>query len=267
METQAKLDQIANSDGDKAKESLLPDDQIDKGEDFSGSMKTRKKYKDVADAAQAAFESAAYAAAAARAAVELSRTESHDPDDQSSPHRQRRLVSDGDESKHEAASEKDSGEIEKPDDGLMFEKKVHPIENHESESEDEKIHNETQAQQSKWKKKEAELKRPMSSSSSDSAEGSFNVNSVSSEVIKLLEKDIVFDDSDDESGSKHTGKMSADMKPVQQAPSGSQVDIKARAGPMNHIPNPAQGFGVPGVQHLSTKKMPFSMRTRGVRGY
>lgn len=46
---------------------------------LSDSIETRKKYKDVADAAQAAFESAAYAAAAARAAVELSRSESHDP--------------------------------------------------------------------------------------------------------------------------------------------------------------------------------------------
>lgn len=43
----------------------------------------RRKYRDVADAAQAAFESAAYAAAAARAAVELSRSESTDPDDRS----------------------------------------------------------------------------------------------------------------------------------------------------------------------------------------
>lgn len=38
----------------------------------------RRKYRDVADAAQAAFESAAYAAAAARIAVELSRSESSD---------------------------------------------------------------------------------------------------------------------------------------------------------------------------------------------
>lgn len=38
----------------------------------------RGKYKDVADAAQAAFESAAYAAAAARVAVELSRSD-HPP--------------------------------------------------------------------------------------------------------------------------------------------------------------------------------------------
>ncbi|CAA0818612.1 Regulator of Vps4 activity in the MVB pathway protein [Striga hermonthica] len=39
----------------------------------------RRKYRDVADAAQAAFESAAYAAAAARAAVELSRPGPFDP--------------------------------------------------------------------------------------------------------------------------------------------------------------------------------------------
>ncbi|XP_034710083.1 uncharacterized protein LOC117932779 isoform X2 [Vitis riparia] len=244
----------------------MPEDQIEKGEGFSGSMKTRKKYKDVADAAQAAFESAAYAAAAARAAVELSRTESHDPDDQNSPHPRRRLVSDGDESKHEAAGKKDSGEIEKSDDGLALEK-IHPVENQDSESEDEEIHNESQAQQSKWKKKAAELMRPMSSSSSDSAGGSLNVNSMSSDVMKLLEKDIVLDDSDDESGNKHSGNSSSDMKPALQIPSSSQVDIKARAGPKNHIAHPAEGLGMPSVQHLNTGKRPFSVRTRGVRGY
>ncbi|KAK4771927.1 hypothetical protein SAY86_013702 [Trapa natans] len=41
---------------------------------LSDSLKAKQKYKDVVDAAQAAFESAAYAAAAARAAVELSRS-------------------------------------------------------------------------------------------------------------------------------------------------------------------------------------------------
>ncbi|XP_062111166.1 uncharacterized protein LOC133822742 [Humulus lupulus] len=50
----------------------------------NGSAKGKKKYRDVADAAQAAFESAAYAAAAARAAVELSRS-GHDFDNQDSP--------------------------------------------------------------------------------------------------------------------------------------------------------------------------------------
>ncbi|KAE8681306.1 putative tbp-1 interacting protein [Hibiscus syriacus] len=54
-------------------------------DDSSYSPKARKKYKDVGDAAQAAFKSAAYAAAAARAAVELSRSDFHDPDDHNSP--------------------------------------------------------------------------------------------------------------------------------------------------------------------------------------
>ncbi|KAA3474160.1 IST1-like protein [Gossypium australe] len=52
----------------------------DMDESLSESMKARKKYRDVADAAQEAFVSAAYAAAAARAAVELSRIEPQDFD-------------------------------------------------------------------------------------------------------------------------------------------------------------------------------------------
>lgn len=60
---------------------LLPEDIATHGQ-FSASMESRK-YKDVADAAQAAFVSAAYAAAAARAAVELSQS-NHQPDDQDS---------------------------------------------------------------------------------------------------------------------------------------------------------------------------------------
>lgn len=56
-------------------ETALPN-KIEKVLSLSESMKVRRKYKDVADAAQDAFESAAYAAAAARAAVELARSES-----------------------------------------------------------------------------------------------------------------------------------------------------------------------------------------------
>lgn len=63
--------------------SILPED-TEKVESLSDSTKGRL-YRDVAEAAQVAFESAAYAAVAARAAVELSRAESLDPDDRSSP--------------------------------------------------------------------------------------------------------------------------------------------------------------------------------------
>lgn len=68
------------------------------GEGFSDSMEATPKYKDVAAAAQAAFESAAQAAAAARAAVELSRSDSHDPDNQNSPKTPRRRPTNNHES-------------------------------------------------------------------------------------------------------------------------------------------------------------------------
>ncbi|GMN57085.1 hypothetical protein TIFTF001_026200 [Ficus carica] len=74
------------SSGEKHNATFLED--IEQVEKFSESMKLRRKYTDVADAAQEAFESAAHAAAAARAAVELSMSKSmenkdhHDSDNQ-----------------------------------------------------------------------------------------------------------------------------------------------------------------------------------------
>lgn len=69
---------------------MWPED-IETVEIFSDSVKMRRRYTDVADAAQAAYESASYAAAAARAAVELSRSESTDPDGPNSPNVQERI--------------------------------------------------------------------------------------------------------------------------------------------------------------------------------
>ncbi|XP_028768204.1 uncharacterized protein LOC114725806 [Neltuma alba] len=63
---------------------------------LSDSFKAREKYKDVADAAQAAFESATYAASAARAAMEIYRSEPRDDDDPSnSTSPQQRKLLDG----------------------------------------------------------------------------------------------------------------------------------------------------------------------------
>ncbi|XP_014519933.1 uncharacterized protein LOC106776964 [Vigna radiata var. radiata] len=92
-------------------ESILP--SRGKNEELTDSFKGKKKYKDVADAAQAAFESAAYAAVAARAALELSRSESHDPDDYDSPGPQTRKVEDGhDNVKHQRENfNKDTDEL------------------------------------------------------------------------------------------------------------------------------------------------------------
>ncbi|KAG2319933.1 hypothetical protein Bca52824_013146 [Brassica carinata] len=63
-----------SSDVSKTKlTSEVKENEIGEGYELSDSVKRgKKKYKDVADAAQAAFESAAQAADAARAAVELS---------------------------------------------------------------------------------------------------------------------------------------------------------------------------------------------------
>ncbi|KAH6802116.1 hypothetical protein C2S51_033562 [Perilla frutescens var. frutescens] len=59
------------------------DREIERGP--TPTLTPRRKYRDVADAAQAAFESAAYAAEAARMAVKLSQSESIDRDDPTSP--------------------------------------------------------------------------------------------------------------------------------------------------------------------------------------
>ncbi|KAJ8475939.1 hypothetical protein OPV22_019666 [Ensete ventricosum] len=65
--------------------NLVQEQQLESDENLS--MRTPRKYEDVASAAKDAFEAAAFAAAAARAAVELCRSESQgrgsDPDDES----------------------------------------------------------------------------------------------------------------------------------------------------------------------------------------
>ncbi|KAK9051105.1 hypothetical protein SSX86_027731 [Deinandra increscens subsp. villosa] len=55
-------------------------DDFDEVMSYSESVKGRQKFRDAEDAAQVAFESAAYAAVAARAAVELSRSRSFGSD-------------------------------------------------------------------------------------------------------------------------------------------------------------------------------------------
>ncbi|XP_073053908.1 uncharacterized protein [Primulina eburnea] len=99
-------------------------DDVEEEMDFTESPKHRVKYRDVAHAAQAAFESAAYAAAAARAAVKLSQSESTHPDDQDHPNHQPTKLSSA--TFHPTRDEKDSLEDE-----LKFEK-VHPIQSHDS---------------------------------------------------------------------------------------------------------------------------------------
>lgn len=101
MENQPMQNRLAGSNS-----GVLGDDsnnfreEVDEVEGFSKSMNRRKHYKDVADAAQEAFMSAAYAAAAARAAVELSRSSPRAPDDHNNPNvRMKQLFDPNDEDK------------------------------------------------------------------------------------------------------------------------------------------------------------------------
>lgn len=128
----AKLD-VTES---QARTHVLPEDEL------SESLKGRKKYKDVAAAALEAFESAAYAAQAARAAVELSRYDSQDierDDHGDSSHGQGTLYdSDGPlipelQGRYEALEENKLS-----NDSLVF-NEIYTIDNISSESEDENM--------------------------------------------------------------------------------------------------------------------------------
>ncbi|XP_011035047.1 PREDICTED: uncharacterized protein LOC105132985 isoform X2 [Populus euphratica] len=120
----------------QARTHVLPEEEL------SESLKGRKKYKDVAAAALEAFESAAYAAQAARAAVELSRYDSRDierDDHGDSSHGKGTLYdSDGSltpvlQGRYEASEENKLS-----NDSLVF-NEIYTIDSNSSESEDENM--------------------------------------------------------------------------------------------------------------------------------
>ncbi|KAB1221042.1 IST1-like protein [Morella rubra] len=208
-------------------------------ENLDDGFKARRKYKDVADAAQAAFESAACAAAAARAAVELSRSEPHTPGDHDSPKFGR--------------GKANSQEIGRPNSKLV--------------SGETRNVNEKQAGEMKQKKNvEAELKRSISISSSDSAEDIVYIRTISSDLtdqVDPFEKSLHFDESDIESTVQEQSRMPSHK----QIPSGFQAGLKGKSvlgHPLGHV---AEASGMPGAQRLNIERRPISARTRQVRGY
>ncbi|KAL4361770.1 hypothetical protein GQ457_04G011490 [Hibiscus cannabinus] len=244
--SQPKLDKL----GKATNRASLGDDN-----DFSDSPEARKKYKDVADAAQAAFTSAAHAAAAARAAVELSRSDFHDPDDHNSSDNQRKRVFDI----------------------------------HEPSSKGKETHQGSQAEELNQSTKTSEIKIS-SLSSKESSEGNLDMRTMSlDEVdpIKLLEKDVVIHESEDDnhdfSGSSfdmNTRKLkgkddehSENTLPTFQNPSDKQVPASLRDGqkletgpetPSEHV---IRSTGTKGKLPFTINKGPFSVRTRQLRGY
>ncbi|XP_057481782.1 uncharacterized protein LOC130768709 [Actinidia eriantha] len=185
------------------------DEMITWDEKFSESMKGRKKYKDVAAAARDAFESAAYAAAAARAAVELSRSESWDEDPgghNGSNHKQETVFNYGDSSKSkiEIVEDAEATEDVKPaEKGLGFDK-IHPVDSFCIESEGEDIAQKSKRSHLRDLKrsyKKEELERTLSSSSSDADTGT-KYGKVTTNLDQTVPpgEEIVFDESDDETG-------------------------------------------------------------------
>ncbi|XP_073300854.1 uncharacterized protein [Primulina huaijiensis] len=170
-------------------------DDVEEAMDFTESPKLGVKYRDVAHAAQAAFESAAYAAAAARAAVKLSRSEPTHPDDQDRPnHQPRKLSSD---TFHPTRDEKDSLEDE-----LKFEK-VHPIQSHDWVTETEN---------------KTGYKRSLSGTTADSEAENIKEMETSSEEgnidSKPLAREVVFDQSDDENDEVIEGSGNNSTTPL-----------------------------------------------------
>ncbi|XP_030552144.1 uncharacterized protein LOC115756478 isoform X1 [Rhodamnia argentea] len=199
-------------------------------DEFSDSFEARSEYQDVAEAAQAAFVSAAYAAAAARAAVELSRSESFDPDDQNSPSPSARRL----EAKQ------------------VFD------------------HNERQLQNAHGPRgpvmgrNAAETRPSVSSLTSDSGELTMTPR-VGAGRSDRSREEIYFDRSDDEECDRI--ESPCDFSSPMQIPSRSRAGTKAESGAGGHVARPAEATGAHVRQVLDLERRPMSVRSRHVRGY
>ncbi|KAK3033651.1 hypothetical protein RJ639_034530 [Escallonia herrerae] len=303
---QPKPDRMVNSGGSAELEDDSPvlDEDVERVTSFTDSMKARRKYRDVADAAQAAFESAAYAAAAARAAVELSRSESQDPDDQDKPSPRQRKVPNTQgsmKSEFQSGEEKDIQRTEDLNVGSGYEK-IHPAQHYHSESEDEEVHIENN-EGLKQNKNAEEFQRSISLSSSDSADNNLMRATLSSAVEdrnKPVETGIFFDESDDETGNKpkntslsrkhdlgfNTNEVLGSAKSStfknedfsdgsgaktyyytsqKQFHARSQTGLKVDS-PVNHISPSAGGSKRQDAQNLNAENKRISVRTRRVYG-
>ncbi|KAG7654141.1 Vacuolar protein sorting-associated protein Ist1 [Arabidopsis suecica] len=209
---------------DVSKAKLTSEDERGEGYDLSDSVKRgKKKYKDVADAAQAAFESAAHAAEAARAAVELSQ---FSPRGHDSP-----------------------GNI---GGGNSF----HGSENKESEQDQEG--NNDDSSEGEGDNVRSESKRSMSDS--EDIIDDLPVMSFREDPVKLLEKDTVIYDSEEETQSSVETNTIPKSKDEQSLMVGSnRVDTR-------HVDHMVHSIEDP-IMRKAGLKGPVSVRTRQVRGY
>ncbi|CAK9176240.1 unnamed protein product [Ilex paraguariensis] len=284
---QPKLDPSTHSISAKLDDNLpISPEELVRVDGFSNSMEARKKFRDVADAAQAAFESAAYAAAAARAAVELSRSRSHDPDDSHSPNTlQRKGASIYQPMKSKLQIGEEVGDISV---GLGFEKK-YPIPNFLSESEDEEMYNKNKSEKANHGKRELQFKRSISSSGSDSADNILKGSKLPSDLegqSKAFGRTTGFDESDDETeneqprillsrthdlgfGIKHasatevlSSEESSTIKHEKNFPLRSQAGLEEEPVPGDPKQHVAQGSRIHSAEPLNAENRPVSVRTR-----
>lgn len=157
--------------------------------DDNPAFRSHQKYDDVASAAQAAFESAAFAAAAARAAVELCRSESQEKGS-------------GDESK--AGSQKrsdingsESVEVENSADSKNFEK-IHHDQNSGSDSDEGMKAKQNDLLHKERIRERSEMQLQRSSSSISDASDEDNAGSSEQHSAGFRGKNILFDESDNE---------------------------------------------------------------------
>lgn len=269
-QNQPKPEESMNSGGNKVDDDFPKlTKEMQEVASFSELMKGRKKYRDAADAAQAAFESAAYAAAAARAAVELSRSESFDPDDQDRPNSQpKNLYSAQDPLRSELHTvDKEPREVKELHVGLGFEK-IHP-KNDDFESDNEAINIGNEAEGPKQNKNAARVIRSVSSSSSDSDGSVMEGTKLPSDVegqLKTLEKEMIFDESDNENGYEpHEIKFPRNHAFSFDPNGGSFVNEVSTSGKSNTVKDEDM-FGARGARIPYPSQKPISVRTRRVFG-
>lgn len=225
----------------------------------------KKKYRDVADAAQAAFESAAYAAEAARAAVELSRSQSTDPDDPTSPNiRPTRVTTTMGLMQSEIQVSEENEMEEETSNGVKIQKK-HQVQNDDFESVPGTDSAEKDMEQFRQNNNETGLRRYLSDSSSDSVDDHVNKMAFPSQEegkVQPLARKVVFDASDSEDELKREPNSEADEK--NEAVEGSSRKFYYSG----HSPLRSPGLKMesgPGnspVEPLNVNRRPISMRTR-----
>ncbi|CAH1416880.1 unnamed protein product [Lactuca virosa] len=228
-DNQSEVGDVSTHSGIENTSNALGDEFVEVSS-FSESIKGKKKFRDVQHAAQAAFESAAYSAAAARAAVELSRPRSFDSDNPDSPNSRPRKALD---------SKPDKSKLQ-----MRYEK------SHESESESESALNLKEEHEDKVENDGEKIRKITVAGDTDGSD--------SDRYKQPLEKTktIVFDESDNDIENNNTGFLSSrnydkGMDAEQEQPeydSGFDEGWKMESG----------------VKQLDITKRPISVRTKRV---